>query len=233
MKKLIFASAALCAAATISAQEAVETQPVQETTPAVSTSSELKAGADRFGAEVGFSFTNGVGLSGGTLNFDYALSDEWLLRLGFGLDVDKSVTDNGDLGKGHSTVSSFEIKPGVAYRFSGTNRLEPYVGAELVYGFGSSLKYSEVSSEGKTTETKSKDKTNYFGANALTGFDFYVAKDLYVGAEVGFGFVVTPKSKTINEVDGKEPEGEKDDTKSHVTSIKAVCNPSIRIGWKF
>ena len=76
MKKLIFASAALCAAATISAQEVVEAQPQPQTQveeAPVSTAKNFKPGSERFGAEAGLSLGGGFGLNGGNLNFNFTL----------------------------------------------------------------------------------------------------------------------------------------------------------------
>lgn len=235
MKKLIFASAALCAAATISAQEVVEAQAQPQTqveeAPAAKT---FKAGSERFGAEAGLSLGNGFSLNGGNLNFNYTLSDEWMVRLGFGVTVDKTASKDEDGNKAHNTQSSFNIKPGIIYSFSGTDRLEPYVGLELVFGLDSSCEYSNVKQDGATYERENKTRNSHFGANAVTGFNFYVAKDLYVGAEVGLGFVVTPQShKFGTDEEGKEYDSKDDKSKSHTTHISPNCTPSVRVGWKF
>ena len=235
MKKLIFASAALCAAATISAQEVVEAQAQPQTqveeAPAAKT---FKAGSERFGAEAGLSLGNGFSLNGGNLNFNYTLSDEWMVRLGFGVTVDKTASKDEDGNKAHNTESSFNVKPGIIYSFSGTDRLEPYVGLELVFGLDSSCEYSNVKQDGATYERENKTRNSHFGANAVTGFNFYVAKDLYVGAEVGLGFVVTPQSHKFGTDDeGKEYDSKDDKSKSHTTHISPNCTPSVRVGWKF
>lgn len=234
MKKLILASAALCVAATISAQDVVRVDdPSQVPSEATSsTAKKFKGGSERFGAEAGFTFGNGMNLNGGNLNFNYSLSDEWTVRLGFGLNVNKTAQSSeveGVEAESHSTESHFDIKPGIAYSFSGTDRLEPYVGAELLFGLNSTCDYSY----GKV-ETEVKTRSPRFGANAFTGFNFYVAQDLYVGAEVGFGFVVTPKAHEFGtDEEGKEYDSKDSDVKGHSTKISAQCNPSIRIGWKF
>ncbi|MBQ0156340.1 MAG: hypothetical protein KBT22_07185 [Bacteroidales bacterium] len=234
MKKLILASAALCAAASISAQEVVEAQPQAEQSTE-SSAKTFKAGSDRFGAEAGFTFGDGLNLNGGNLNFNYSLSDELTLRLGFGVNVTKTSEKADEFdAEAHETSSSFDIKPGIAYSFSGTNRLEPYVGAELLFGLNSTCEYSYAKAMGVEAESETKTRSPRFGANAFTGFNFYVAQDLYVGAEVGFGFVVTPKTHKFGTNEAGEDFDSKDDnTKGHTTNIGAQCNPSIRIGWKF
>lgn len=226
MKKLIFASAALCAAATISAQEVVEAQPqAQQASEPVAKN--YKSGDERFGAEAGFTFGNGFDLNGGNLNFNYTLTDELTLRLGFGLSVDK-VSSSFKGGEGHTTNSKFEINPGITYSFDGTNRLEPYVGAELSFGFDSFTEFSKDKDEdGKTYESETKERASFFGANAVTGFNFYVAEDLYIGAEVKFGFKLYPDYNDNEKADAN------DDVDTHRTVIGASVNPSVRVGWKF
>ncbi|MBP5705546.1 MAG: outer membrane beta-barrel protein [Paludibacteraceae bacterium] len=235
MKKLIFASAALCAAATISAQEVVEAQAQpQAQVEEAPAAKNFKPGSERFGAEAGLSLGNGFGLNGGNLNFNFTLSDEWMVRLGFGVNVDKLSSKDEDGNKSHLTESTFNVKPGIIYSFSGTDRLEPYVGGEFVFGLTSTCNYSNTKVDGATYEKENRTRTSNFGANAVTGFNFYVAKDLYVGAEVGLGFLVTPKSHNFGTDDeGKEYDSKDEKSKSHTTRINPICTPSVRVGWKF
>ncbi|MBQ8019293.1 MAG: outer membrane beta-barrel protein [Bacteroidales bacterium] len=237
MKKLIFASAALCAAATISAQEVVEAQPQTQSQveeAPVSTAKNFKPGSERFGAEAGLYLGSGFGLNGGNLNFNFTLSDEWMIRLGFGLTVVKNAGTDDDERKYHNTETNFNVKPGIVYSFSGTDRLEPYVGAEFVFGLGSNCEYKEVELEEKVVDTSNKTRTPSYGGNAFTGFNFYVAKDLYIGAEVGFGFVITPDKHTvITDEEGKVNDSKDNKAKSHTTVINPVVTPSVRVGWKF
>lgn len=220
MRKLIFATAALLSAATISAQEVVEAQ-AQTESATVSTAKKFKPGSERFGAEAGFNFGSGFGLSGGTLNCNYTLSDELMIRLGFGLDVVKDV-DKTENETSHETTTSFDIKPGIVYSFTGTDRLEPYVGGEVVFGFDANH------NEGNEPDVRVSQK--HFGLNAVSGFNVYVCQDLYVGAEVGFGFLVVPGKVTKTE-NGTQTDESHDE--GHTTHIRALCNPAIRIGWKF
>lgn len=237
MKKLIFASAALCAAATISAQEVVEaqpqTQPQVEEAP-VSTAKNFKPGSERFGAEAGLYLGSGFGLNGGNLNFNFTLSDEWMVRLGFGLTVVKNATTDENERNHHTTTTNFNVKPGVVYSFAGTDRLEPYVGAEFVFNLGSECQYDEEETEEKVVDTSNKTRTPSYGGNAFTGFNFYVAKDLYIGAEVGFGFAITPDAHNVKtDAEGKVNDSKDNKAKSHTTVINPVFTPSVRVGWKF
>lgn len=237
MKKLIFASAALCAAATISAQEVVEAQPQTQSQveeAPVSTAKNFKPGSERFGAEAGLYLGSGFGLNGGNLNFNFTLSDEWMVRLGFGLTVVKDVETDENERNHHTTNTKFNVKPGVVYSFTGTDRLEPYVGAEFVFDLGSECQYDEEETEEKVVDTSNKTRTPSYGGNAFTGFNFYVAKDLYIGAEVGFGFAITPDAHNVKtDAEGKVNDSKDNKAKSHRTVINPVFTPSVRVGWKF
>ena len=93
----------------------------------------------------------------------------------------------------------FSIRPGYEIHFDGTDRLSPYVGAEIEFALGNTS--SEVENWGTNdvdnagepeqyvvwTET-AKDKYTRIGVNLVTGFDFYFADNVYLGAEMGFGF---------------------------------------------
>ena len=87
----------------------------------------------------------------------------------------------------------------------------------------------------------------FFGINAFAGFDFYVYKGLYVGAELGLGYrhamalkgsvkgeietivtSATGSSTTTNtEID------EKFQDKITGGHLGFKCNPMIRLGWRF
>jgi hypothetical protein len=58
------------------------------------------------------------------------------------------------------------------------------------------------------------------GANAFTGFDYYIMPKIYLGAEVSYGLAVT----------NKKPDGG-----DGVTSIELSpsITPTFRIGWQF
>jgi len=94
---------------------------------------------------------------------------------------------------------NFSIRPGYEMHFEGTDRLSPYVGAELMFGMGSETLTKEFQdgindtedndpAKWATWEAERKRGTTTFGLNAVAGFDFYFVDNLYLGAEIGFGF---------------------------------------------
>lgn len=94
---------------------------------------------------------------------------------------------------------NFSIRPGYEMHFEGTDRLSPYVGAELLFASGSETLIKEFHdginavddadvAKRSTWEAERKRGTTTFGLNAVAGFDFYFVDNLYLGAEIGFGF---------------------------------------------
>lgn len=152
--------------------------------------------------EVLFAPLGGSPISIGGLKFRTFTSESMAYRanvfLGFSSDSDKAMVTNadGDEVALNTSSSSFTInlRPGVEYHFAGTNRLSPYYGFEGVIGYRSSGSSAETFGADGVEVIKNKVRNpgndGYFrlGVNALLGADYYVAKNLYLGTEVGFGF---------------------------------------------
>ena len=97
---------------------------------------------------------------------------------------------------------NFAIRPGYEMHFPGTDRLSPYVGAELVYAMESSTLTREFHNSNnaddqakpenwQTWDMSVKNGSSTFGLNALAGVDFYFVDNFYLGAEINFGFQST------------------------------------------
>lgn len=141
---------------------------------------------------------------------------------------------------------ALQFRPGIEYHFTGTKRLSPYFGAELILGFGSN-KYTTQSLNGndemETSTIKNGNKKldgnniywNYangfsVGAGLLAGFDYYVAKHLFVGLEINYAFVYNKPSKIVVEQAGSE----KVETKSGSNwYFNPSTGASLRLGWAF
>jgi opacity protein-like surface antigen len=94
---------------------------------------------------------------------------------------------------------NFSIRPGYEMHFQGTDRLSPYVGAELAFSMSSSELMREFHNSNnaddqskpenwQTWDMTVKNGSSSFGLNALAGVDFYFADNFYLGAEVSLGF---------------------------------------------
>lgn len=79
------------------------------------------------------------------------------------------------------------------------------------------------------------------GVNAVAGFDYYVAKALYVGTELGFGIAVTMPGKNTAETVGLNDDGSGtkttsgDSKKDNVSQFQVGPNVvgQLRLGWLF
>lgn len=179
----------------------------------------------------------------------------------------KTVKTGTRIGKDNYT--QFTFAPGFEYHFGNWERLSIYVGGEAILGFRVSqgsfeedsremLFHSDYFDEElklvNTTETKTSLKTKnldqtgkmFFGVNALAGFDFYVYKGLYLGAELGLGYthskVLKGSEKGKRETITTTPDGvtvntenidEVFDDKIAGGNLGFRCNPMIRLGWRF
>ena len=165
--------------------------------------------------------------------------------------------DNTDQKKSNT----FGINLGFEHHFTGTRRLSPYIGAEIAFG----VKNSNETLKTKDGDTEVKgawmiaqtyqyynngNPYNYivnvptekgytsFGINLLTGFDYYVAKHLYVGYELLLGYsnlkyddveiTVTPKAGQTSTDNTTYPKlGEKE------SGFGAKIINGIRLGYTF
>jgi hypothetical protein len=132
-------------------------------------------------------------------------SDTKAMRMGANLTIMNSGEDNVD------TEFSVGASIGVEHHMKGAERLSTYWGYEGNIGY--------VSSNGDDN-TPGKFTKFGFGANAFTGFDYYIMPKIYLGAEVSYGLAVT--NETPDGGDG-------------VTKIQLApsITPSFRIGWQF
>jgi opacity protein-like surface antigen len=111
---------------------------------------------------------------------------------------DDAVVILPELNQSNQTFN-FGIRPGYEMHFAGTDRLSPYVGAELMFAMQSSTLTREFHNSNnaddvtkpenwQTWEMSVKNGSSMFGLNALAGVDFYFADNFYLGAEINLGF---------------------------------------------
>lgn len=245
MKKLFLAISAIMAATAMNAQTeenaAITTNQQAQGQEQVQTTNEFKPEEGKFLMEIGyvpFSVTGtntssgAVNLPGGLLRGVYVLSESVELKLGFGVSIVKDVDDNAKSGdqwaKTSDRTATFSIEPGFNYCFEGTNRLEPYIGAELQFGINSTKSVEET--QHNKNIVKNETGFNTFGVAGAAGFNFFVAKNLFVGAEVKLGVEIIKDKKTTTEQNGTST---KEDTKNHEVNFFPQAVPAIRVGWAF
>ena len=176
-----------------------------------------------------------------------------------------------------SRYTQFAIRPGIEYHFGNWERMSVYVGGEAVFGIRTTQSNNnaditanayerdwygdwEFSYQIQTVSSfKAKNsvqdwRSNYhqngvmfFGINAVIGMDFYVYKGLYLGAELGLGYVHTTALKgSVNgtsKIKWTDEDGDADFIENKVDikledkinggNLSFRCNPMIRFGWKF
>lgn len=176
------------------------------------------------------------------LKVRYFVDDQVVFRIG--LDIrrhsEKSEpinTTNPDvMDESKMSYTQFGIYPGLEMHFEGTDRFSPYIGAEIAFDTkGAKASYTDndanttTESDGAWLDGSNRGFTK-IGVNLLAGADFYFAKKLYFGAELGFGFLST----TMKEVKGTV--GSTTTTtsvKSSSSDIGFNFNPAIRLGFCF
>ena len=117
--------------------------------------------------------------------------------------VTYGLNPEGDKKTSGMTIS---IRPGYEMHMAGTEKLSPYWGAELLFSTTSSTIETDTVDHTTNTNTGAAISVPYavytkkrtgdgasttFGLNIIAGCDYYIAKNLSLGAEIGFGFSTT------------------------------------------
>ena len=184
------------------------------------------------------------------LKFRSFTSETSAYRLGVDLTMNSATaitrqeaTDVTEL-KTKTSDFSLMLKPGIEKHFASSERLSPYVGAELLIGFKTTTEKEEYDADATATGNDVKEKTSkngnngngYFklGLGGVAGVDYYFVKKLYIGAEVQYGLMYTANSKTINEDSGLDGDAAKVETKNGSEfQLTPNVTANIRVGWTF
>jgi hypothetical protein len=204
---------------------------------------------------------NPVGISG--IQFKSYSSETSALRLNIfiGKTGETTITQQGvdtavaiasrllELKDVNSTLE-IGLRPGIEKHFKGTDRLSPYIGAELDIAkkFGTKKEDSQYNGKNNdspkvyTKKTSGEDGFLRLGVNAVAGFDYFIAKKLFLGAELGFGISYNKKST----IKIKDPKAETIATDGNVTyhapldqkqgstfNLGPNVNAQIRLGYMF
>lgn len=200
--------------------------------------------------EVNFTPFGGTPISINNIRFRMFNSESSAIRLGIGVssNTQKMATGTTTDGKTYmfdtEKTFNFNISPGYEMHFAGTDRLSPYMGAELALEMQKTTIESEYENPGtansvETTTITGSATTNNdlayfaFGINLIAGFDYYFADKLYVGSEIGFGFAILNLSDI--EVDDTisgftAPDAQE---QGSVTNVSPNFNGAIRLGFCF
>ena len=150
-----------------------------------------------------------------------------------------------ELKKKESSIT-IGLQPGIEKHMTGTERLSPYFGGYLDLNYTTKNKKEDTqltlaNGNYEAGYDQTKGGSLGVGLNAVAGFDYYLAKSIYVGTELGFGLSTTMpmKNKTENVVLNDDLTGTKtlsgDGKKDNVSKFQVGPNVvgQIRLGWLF
>lgn len=207
-------------------------------------SAQMKPAAGTKTLEVNFTPLGGSPISISNIRLRSFSSETSALRLGIGLNYSSDKTNTGTTSDGKTTlfttntVTNINLRPGIEKHMAMSDRVSPYMGAELDLAFQSTSDKTEneTPAGSNTVETTTVTGANgytRFGLNALAGVDVHLVKGLYMGAELGFGlqYVANSDSKTSSTVAGfTAPEPTK---RGSSINFGPNVNAAIRLGWMF
>jgi len=244
MKKLFTTSAVLLSMVTF--------------TMAQDAASDFKPAGGANNLELNFVPLNGKPIQLTYIRYRRFLNEKTAIRVGIGFSYSSSKADsvfNANITAGNTvsegykmTKMGWNIKPGFEKHFSGTNRLSPYIGAELDIAGQSSKEVTptgiDADDDFYIVTERNKNKGGFFriGANVLAGFDVYVTKHLYLGTELGFGFQMVNYSDYKKETEypssvtpqTPDPVGNPDPAnQGKEMNVGPNFNSSIRLGFIF
>ena len=206
LKKISFALlvAATALTTSVSAQNEAKNQ----------TSSDFKFSGGDMNLEIQMAspFAAGEPFSLDGVKFRYFLSNTSAFRLNVNVNAssntDITQQEDADIDelelKDKTADFEFKIAPGYEIHFSGTNKLSPYVGGDVVLNFARNSVKEDLQVVKDVKYTKTSDGSFTFGLNGVAGFDYYFAKSLYIGAELNYGLNMTSEfaTKTTSDVEG-------------------------------
>lgn len=126
----------------------------------------------------------------------------------------------------------FGLGFGAEKHFTGTERLSPYVGADVLAGFSSSKNKQTVTSAGGTTFVNEVKGPNNFriGVRGVFGADYYFVKRVFLGVEAGLALTYESEGDTTIKATGS-PDVTHDGGNNFNISPAVVTG--IRIGYAF
>lgn len=226
MKKVLLTAAAVMTFGLMSAQEETTSayKPVKGT---IATEVALIGGLNNADFD----------LNSGALKFRYFLKDDMALRLGLGLNSNKTEdVNNANPANIETTIrknSNTLLNLGIEKHFAGSERLSTYAGADLLIGFnGASYEYTEngYSEEQDATDLNGNNASTSFGVRVLTGADYYITKKVFLGVEAGLNFMSEKfKDNTITQTGSPTVTSTGGKSGGLTTSVVG----GVRIGFQF
>ncbi|MFY7669340.1 MAG: hypothetical protein ACOVQG_11370 [Crocinitomicaceae bacterium] len=178
-----------------------------------------------------------------SLRMRYFLADDLAARVSLSLNNSSTKdyyyeNDNNAGGEGTeiNKISMTTIALGAEKHFKGTDKLSPYVGADLVYGMGNtSAKWDKFDGADYAADVTAtvKSPSSMMGLNLVAGTDYYFAENFYLGLELGLGLSSTSNKakETVVNVAGTSTTTLLAPSKSSSFGNNFIGN--FRLGWRF
>ena len=174
----------------------------------------------------------------------YFIKDKIATRLTVMIDnsIDRDyinvVPGNSSSAQGHIINKNLDmiINIGGEKHFIGTDKLSPYIGSDILIGFGNTkrdlMNTDGISWIGNYTE-KSYNPRNHVGLNIVGGTDYYFLNNFYAGLELGIGFISTSTKagKTVTQIIENQTTTLTPPSKEFLLTNNFIGN--FRIGWRF
>lgn len=145
---------------------------------------------------------------------------------------------NNEGGEGTRTEGSsgIQLSLGAEKHFKGTDKLSPYVGADLAYGMGNTTeKWEKFDGSGYSSDYTRSDKNSgsSLGLNLVAGTDYYFAQNFYLGLELGFVVrsVTNKAAESVITTGGTTTTNLSAPSKSTAFGNNFIGN--FRLGWRF
>ena len=169
-----------------------------------------------------------IGLADGGAAFKarYFKTDKLAYRFTMVL-ANNSETDNS---KEDTVIKENDFVLGLGFgaekHFTGTDRLSPYIGGDIMIGYASQSSKKTYSPAGSSQIVSEVKGPNSFGAGVrgVFGADYYFAKNLYLGVEAGLGILYHNTGKT-------EVNGVTTDDGSNKFEISPSVVGGVRVGF--
>ncbi len=182
------------------------------------------------------------------LRLRYFLSDNAAVRIRFGMasGTEKSSVSNGTNSADITTKTGFglTLTPGYEMHFEGTDKLSPYVGAQLGIALGGkqSVEVTNASvaapTQGNITVGDSYSSTagSAFGLSLgfMMGADYYITDGVYLGGEFGlnlFTMASIGEGTTTTKIGGQSLDVK--DPASSASQLFGVSTGGLRLGFVF
>ena len=237
MKKVLLTVAAVMTFGLMNAQEETSTSAYKPVKGTIATEVGLTGGLNNTDFALNSNATTSA------VKFRYFFKDDMALRLGLGINSNKTETvDNSDPTNVATLInnnSNNVINLGIEKHFAGAERLSTYAGADLLIGFkgasaegtanGYSLNVDGANLDPNTGNLVGNASTD-LGFRLFTGADYYITKKVFLGVEAGLNFLASSQ-KDIEITETGSPNENIAGGKSGGFSTNVVGG--VRIGFQF